>query len=96
MPVTLPLSIPEKRKKPVQREQRSFRWTARQGVTDYLRHAQGNSRTTAGKGNSALKYKKIPTFDMISFITQIVSEELLKAVLLPEKGCCSVATAGAA
>lgn len=39
--------------------------------------------------------KKIPTFDMISFITQIVTEELLNAVLLPEKGC-SVATAGAA
>lgn len=32
---------------------------------------------------------------MISFITQIVTEELLNAVLLPEKGC-SVATAGAA
>ena len=57
------------------------------GVSDYLRPALGNSRTTRGR-KYRFKIQKILSFNMISFVTQIRTEELHKAALLSERQPC--------
>lgn len=73
-------SNPQKRKKRVQTELQSFRWFAPQGSPRAwkLTHHAGKEL--------AMRNTKMHTFKMISFITQIVTEELHKAAPRSEKG----------
>ena len=86
MLVTLPLPNPEKERNRCRHSHEVFAgFTA--GVSDYLRPALGNSRTTRGK-ETALQDTKILRFNMISFVTQIRTEELHKAALPSERQPC--------
>ena len=79
MLVTLPLT-PKKERNGRRQSFKVFVGLHRRG-----HHSLGNSRTTRGK-EIALRNTKMHTFNMISFITQIVTEELHKAAPRSEKG----------